>query len=87
VRDRLNEGREILGWFTYPEVVEELRHSFPLRHKQRLRIFFTSLSGSGKSTIANVLMTKFLELGGRPVTILGSDLVRKHLSSELGFSK
>jgi sulfate adenylyltransferase len=50
-------------------------------------IFFTGLSGSGKSTIANVLLTKFLEMGGRPVTILDGDLVRKHLSSELGFSK
>jgi sulfate adenylyltransferase len=81
LRERLNEGREIPGWFTYPEVVQELRRSFPPRHKQGLTIFFTGLSGSGKSTIANVLMTKFLEVGGRPVTI------RKHLSSELGFSK
>ena len=52
-----------------------------------MTIFFTGLSGSGKSTIANVLMTKFLEMGGRPVTLLDGDLVRKHLSSELGFSK
>ena len=87
LRERLNEGREIPGWFTYPEVVQELRRSFPPRHKQGLTIFFTGLSGSGKSTIANVLMTKFLEVGGRPVTILDGDLVRKHLSSELGFSK
>ena len=50
-------------------------------------IFFSGLSGAGKSTIANVLMTKFLEVGGRPVTMLDGDLVRKHLSSELGFSK
>jgi sulfate adenylyltransferase len=87
LRERLNEGRDIPGWFTYPEVVQELRRSFPPRHKQGLTIFFTGLSGSGKSTIANVLMTKFLEVGGRPVTILDGDLVRKHLSSELGFSK
>jgi len=87
LRERLNEGRDIPGWFTYPEVVQELRRSFPPRHKQGLTIFFTGLSGSGKSTIANVLMTKFLETGGRPVTILDGDLVRKHLSSELGFSK
>ena len=50
-------------------------------------MFFTGLSGSGKSTIANVLLVKFLEAGGRPVTLLDGDLVRKHLSSELGFSK
>ena len=87
LRQRLNEGRDIPAWFTYPEVVQELRRSFPPRHKQGLTIFFTGLSGSGKSTIANVLLTKFLEMGGRPVTILDGDLVRKHLSSELGFSK
>jgi sulfate adenylyltransferase len=87
LRQRLNEGRDIPTWFTYPEVVHELRRSYPPRHKQGLTIFFTGLSGSGKSTIANVLMTKFLETGGRPVTLLDGDLVRKHLSSELGFSK
>ena len=87
LRDRLNEGRDIPAWFTYPEVVKELRRSFPPRAKQGVTIFFTGLSGSGKSTIANVLLTKFLEVGGRPVTILDGDLVRKNLSSELGFSK
>ena len=87
LRQRLSEGREIPSWFTYPEVVAELRRSFPPRPKQGVTIFFTGLSGSGKSTIANVLLTKFLETGGRPVTLLDGDLVRKHLSSELGFSK
>lgn len=87
LRDRLNEGRDIPSWFTYPEVVRELRRSYPPRHRQGVTIFFTGLSGSGKSTIANVLLTKFLETGGRPVTILDGDIVRKHLSSELGFSK
>jgi sulfate adenylyltransferase len=87
LRARLNDGRDIPVWFTYPEVVRELRRSYPPRHKQGITIFFTGLSGSGKSTIANVLLTKFLEVGGRPVTILDGDLVRKHLSSELGFSK
>ena len=87
LRQRLSEGREIPAWFTYPEVVQELRRSYPPRHKQGVTIFFTGLSGSGKSTIANALVTKFLEMGGRPVTLLDGDLVRKHLSSELGFSK
>jgi len=87
LRDRLNEGRDIPAWFTYPEVVQELRRSFPPRAKQGVTIFFSGLSGSGKSTIANVLLTKFLEVGGRPVTLLDGDLVRKNLSSELGFSK
>src|SRR5271168_3546936 len=87
LRQRLNEGRDIPAWFTYPEVVQELRRSYPPRHKQGVTIFFTGLSGSGKSTIANILLTKFLEAGGRPVTLLDGDLVRKNLSSELGFSK
>jgi sulfate adenylyltransferase len=87
LRSRLNEGRDIPAWFTYPEVVQELRRSYPPRHKQGVTIFFTGLSGSGKSTIANALITKFLETGGRPVTLLDGDLVRKNLSSELGFSK
>jgi sulfate adenylyltransferase len=87
LRNRLNGGRDIPAWFTYPEVVQELRRSYPPRHKQGVTIFFTGLSGSGKSTIANALITKFLEMGGRPVTLLDGDLVRKNLSSELGFSK
>jgi len=47
----------------------------------------TGLSGSGKSTIASALLVKFMETGGRPVTLLDGDIVRKHLSSELGFSR
>ena len=87
LRRRLTEGREIPPWFTYPEVAAELRRSYPPRSHQGFTVFFTGLSGSGKSTIANVLLTKFLEMGGRPVTLLDGDLVRKRLSSELGFSK
>jgi sulfate adenylyltransferase len=87
LRLRLAEGREIPAWFTYPDVVTELRRSYPPRHRQGVTVFFTGLSGSGKSTIANVLLTKFLEAGGRPVTLLDGDIVRKNLSSELGFSK
>ena len=87
LRERLAGGKDIPGWFTFPDVAGELRRSHPPRHKQGVTVFFTGLSGSGKSTIANVLLVKFLELGGRPVTLLDGDLVRKHLSSELGFSK
>ncbi len=87
LRRRLAEGKDIPSWFTFPEVVRELQRSYPPRHKQGFTVFFTGLSGSGKSTIANVLRVKFLEMGGRPVTLLDGDLVRKHLSSELGFSK
>jgi sulfate adenylyltransferase len=87
LRHRLTGGREIPEWFSFPEVVEELRRRHPPRRKQGFTIFFTGLSGAGKSTIANVLLAKFLELGERQVTLLDGDLVRKHLSSELGFSK
>ena len=87
LRKRLNEGREIPEWFSFPEVVQELRRSHPPRHRQGFTLFFTGLSGSGKSTVARVLLVKLLEMGGRPVTLLDGDLVRKHLSSELGFSK
>jgi len=87
LRRRLADGREIPAWFTFPEVAKELRRSHPPRHKQGFTVFFTGLSGAGKSTVANALMVKFLEVGGRPVTLLDGDLVRKNLSSELGFSK
>jgi sulfate adenylyltransferase len=87
LRARLADGRDIPEWFSFPEVVTELRRSHPARAQQGFTVFFTGLSGSGKSTIANVLLTKLLEVGGRSVTLLDGDLVRKHLSSELGFSK
>jgi sulfate adenylyltransferase len=86
-RRRLREGLEIPDWFSYPKVVEELRRAHPPKHRQGITIFFTGLSGSGKSTIANALMVKLLEDGRRPVTLLDGDVVRKHLSSELSFSK
>lgn len=87
LRRRLREGLEIPDWFSFPEVVTELRRTSPPRAKQGFTVFFTGLSGSGKSTIANALMVKLMEMGGRPVTLLDGDVVRKHLSSELGFSK
>jgi len=87
LRRRLAEGRDIPGWFTFPEVAAELRRSHPPRNRQGFTLFFTGLSGAGKSTIAQVLLSRFLEMGGRPVTLLDGDIVRKHLSSELGFSR
>jgi sulfate adenylyltransferase len=87
LRRRLREGIDIPEWFSFPEVVAELRKTSPARSKQGFTVFFTGLSGSGKSTIANALMVKLMEMGGRPVTLLDGDVVRKHLSSELGFSK
>lgn len=87
LRRRLREGLDIPEWFSFPQVVAELRKTSPARSKQGFTVFFTGLSGSGKSTIANALMVKLMEMGGRPVTLLDGDVVRKHLSSELGFSK
>ncbi len=87
LRRRLQEGLDIPEWFSFPDVVRELRRTHPPRHKQGFTVFFTGLSGSGKSTIANALMTKLLEIGGRHITLLDGDIVRKNLSSELGFSK
>ena len=87
LRQKLMTGAEIPSWFSFPGVVEELRRTHPPRARQGFTIFFTGLSGSGKSTIANILLVKLLERGGRSVTILDGDVVRKHLSSELGFSK
>ena len=87
LRRRLQEGLEIPEWFSFPDVVAELRRTHPPRHRQGFTVFFTGLSGSGKSTIANALMVKLMEMGGRPVSLLDGDIVRKNLSSELGFSK
>jgi sulfate adenylyltransferase len=87
LRDRLARGSDIPEWFSYPDVVAELRRTHRARDRQGFTVFFTGLSGSGKSTIANALMVKLLEMGGRPVTLLDGDIVRTNLSSELGFSK
>jgi len=86
-RHRLEQGMNIPEWFTYPEIIDELRRTYPPKTQQGFTIFFTGLSGAGKSTLANALMIKLLEIGGRSITLLDGDLVRRNLSSELGFSK
>jgi sulfate adenylyltransferase len=85
--ERFRAGKPVPDWFTFSTVSEELRKAYPARHGQGVTIFFTGLSGAGKSTIAKVLQARFLEMGGRPVTLLDGDIVRTNLSSELGFSK
>lgn len=87
LRKRLDTGSDIPKWFSYPEVTSELIKSRPPTDKKGLTIFFTGLSGSGKSTLANGLLIKLLEKSGRAITLLDGDIVRTHLSSELGFSK
>ena len=84
---RLRTGKRIPEWFTFPEVIEELCQAHPPRDRQGFTVFCTGLSGAGKSTIARVLYARFLEMGKRPVSLLDGDVVRRNLSSELGFSK
>ncbi len=84
---RLQAGLPVPDWYSYPAILAELRRACPPKHQQGFTVFFTGLSGSGKSTVANALRVKLLELGGRPVTLLDGDVVRKHLSSELTFSQ
>ncbi len=87
IRNRIRVGKHVPEWATFPEVVEELKKSYPPPSEQGLTIFLTGLSGAGKSTIANVLYAKFMEIGSRPVTLLDGDIVRRNLSSELSFSR
>nr|WP_232371147.1 bifunctional sulfate adenylyltransferase/adenylylsulfate kinase [Desulfogranum marinum] len=87
LKRRLEWGREVPEWYSYANVVKELQKAFPPRSSQGFTVFLTGLSGSGKSTIAKVLMVRFMEMRDRPVTLLDGDIVRKNLSSELTFSK
>jgi len=87
LRQLLHDGLEIPTWFAYPEVVDELHQELPPKAKLGFTLFFTGLSGSGKSTLANGVLVKLRERGGRKVTLLDGDLVRKNLSSELNFSR
>lgn len=87
LRRRLDKGLELPEWFSYSEVVEELHNAQPPLYERGFTVFFTGLSGAGKSTLARGLMVKLLEDGRRPVTLLDGDIVRTHLSKELGFSK
>jgi len=87
LKKRLDLDQDIPEWFSYSDVLIELKKSRPPLKEKGFTIFFTGLSGSGKSTLANGLLIKLLELGNRPVTLLDGDIVRTHLSSELGFSK
>ncbi|MCD4744341.1 MAG: bifunctional sulfate adenylyltransferase/adenylylsulfate kinase [Desulfobacteraceae bacterium] len=87
ISKRIRSGKKIPEWASFPEVVEELQKSYPMPAKQGFTIFFTGLSGAGKSTIAKVLYSRFLEMGTRPVSLLDGDIVRRNLSSELNFSK
>jgi sulfate adenylyltransferase len=86
-RQLLNDGGELPDWFTPPAVAAELRRSYPRRTERGFTVFFTGLSGAGKSTIADTLTATLRERLGRHVTLLDGDVVRQHLSSDLGFSR
>lgn len=84
---RMRAGLKIPEWYSFPEVLAELHRQTPPRERQGFTVFFTGLSGAGKSTLARALAARLMEMGGRCVTLLDGDIVRRHLSSELGFSK
>ncbi len=87
LREFLVSDREIPAEFTYPEVLAEIKRWFRPRRERGFTVFFTGLSGAGKSTIASVLMARLLSVDERPVTLLDGDIVRSLLSSGLGFSR
>ncbi len=86
-RKMLETGATVPSWFSFPEVVAELRKAYPAHDKKGFTVFFTGLSGAGKSTIASALAMKLMELQDRSITLLDGDLVRLNLSQGLGFSK
>jgi sulfate adenylyltransferase len=85
-RQLLAGGGDLPTWFTPPAVAAELRRSYPPRTERGFTVFFTGLSGAGKSTIAHTLSATLREVG-RQVTLLDGDVVRGYLSSDLGFSR
>src|SRR5262249_22732266 len=86
LRRMLAEGADPPDWFTFPEVAKVLRAP-ARRRSQGLTVFFTGLPSAGKSTVANALHARLLEMGEPGVTLLDGDLIRKTLSAGLGFSK
>ena len=86
-RRRMRAGIALPEWYSFPEVIAQVLRNYPPRSRQGFTIFFTGLSGSGKSTVAQALIARLREIGGRAITLLDGDIVRKHLSSELGFSR
>ena len=85
-REMLRKGEQIPDWFTFKNVAEELQKSYKPLKKRGLVLYFIGLSGSGKSTIANFVMSRLRELDDREITYLDGDIVRRNLSKGLGFS-
>lgn len=87
IRKKIKKGERIPEWASFPEVINEIEKTYPPPAQQGFTVFITGLPSAGKSTIAKVLYSKFLENVTRPVTLLDGDIVRRNLSSELNFSK
>jgi sulfate adenylyltransferase len=84
--DYLAKGKLLPDWFTRPETAQILSQMYPPRHQQGFCIWFTGLSGAGKTVTAQVLTELLLE-HGKQLTMLDGDVIRTHLSKGLGFSK
>lgn len=87
IRKKIKKGEKIPAWASFPGVIKEIEKTYPPPDQQGFTVFITGLPSAGKSTIAKVLYSKFLENVTRPVTLLDGDIVRRNLSSELNFSK
>lgn len=87
LRNSLLNERKIPDWFSFPEIMDELRQSYPPKHKHGFTLFFTGLSGAGKTTLAQALMAKLMSEGKRNITLLDGDVIRRILANELGFTK
>lgn len=86
-RRRLREGEEIPEWFSFKESIDILRQSISRDTRPGVAVFFTGLSCSGKSTLAQLLLARLQEIQDRDITFLDGDIIRDHLSKGLGFSK
>lgn len=86
-RRMLNNGDKIPDWFTFPLIEEELKKSYTGLSEQGFTLYFVGLSGSGKSTIANFVISKLRELTNRKISYYDGDIIRLNLSQGLGFNK